>query len=64
MNRLAIEVKTVTTAYLEAKDRDRISRSHKSKKQGLKVSHAKKTKKMKIFYTFLFSRNINIKYVN
>ena len=36
MNRLAIEVKTVTTAYLEAKDRDRISRSHKSKKQGLK----------------------------
>ena len=29
-----------------------------------KVSHAKKTKKMKNFYTFLFSRNINIKYVN
>ena len=29
-----------------------------------KVSHAKKTKKMKKNYTFLFSRNINIKYVN
>ena len=40
MNRLAIEVNTVTTAYLEARDRDRISRSQKSveqiKKQGRK----------------------------
>ena len=33
MNRLAIEVNTVTTAYLEAKDRDRISWSQKSKEQ-------------------------------
>ena len=40
MNRLAIEVNTVTTAYLEAKDRDRMSRSQESeeqvKKQGRK----------------------------
>ena len=40
MNLLAIEVNNVTTAYLEAKDRDRISRSQKSeeqvKKQGRK----------------------------
>ena len=41
MNWLAIEVNTVTTAYLEAKDRDRISRSQKSEEQVNKQGHKK-----------------------
>ena len=41
MNRLAIEVNTVTTAYMEAKGRDRISRSQKSEEQVKKQARKK-----------------------
>ena len=41
MDRLAIEINTVTTAYLEAKYRDRIYRSQKSEEQVRKQGRKK-----------------------
>ena len=41
MNLLAVEVNNVTTAYLEAKDTDKISRLPKSEKQSQKRVHMK-----------------------
>ena len=62
MNRLAIEVNTVTTAYLEAKDRDRISRSQKSEEQVKKQGREKngdlsKLKQARQIMKFLIKMN-------